>query len=243
MSSHKPKHEPKAEPAEKDMLDKLEEFFDEKVQPKMKEFEKMLKKDIELDDLKPEKLLEYDPDSPFSYLSAFLRDKAVASVAPSSKFLIDKMLERMDPGACPVIVEFGPAEGVMTRRILHSMPEDGTLLAVELNENFVKAVKRIRDPRLKVVHGDAFEIAAHLKAAGLPPPNCLVSGIPFSFFDPPKRQELAQTIYDVLAPDGRFVAFQYTTHLISTLNKIFRDVDISLEVRNIPPSLVMTAKK
>lgn len=228
---------------EKDMLDKLEEFFDEKVQPKVKEFEKLLKKDIELSDLKPEKLLEYDPDSPFSYLSAFLRDKAVASVAPSSKFLIDKMLERMDPGACPVIVEFGPAEGVMTRRILHSMPEDGTLLAVELNENFVKAVKRIRDPRLKVVHGDAFEVARHLKEAGVKAPDCLISGIPFSFFDPPKRVELAQTIHDVLAPHGRFVAFQFTTHLIPVLNKTFRDVDISLEVRNLPPALVMTAKK
>lgn len=244
MSSHqKPKHEPKAEPVEKDMLDRLEEFFDEKVQPKMKEFEKLMKKDIELEDLKPEKLLEYNPDSPFSYLSAFLRDKAVASVAPSSKFLVDKMLERMDPGSCPIIVEFGPAEGVMTRRILHSMPENGTLLAVELNENFVKAVKRIRDPRLKVVHGDAFEIESHLLSAGIPAADCVVSGIPFSFFDPPKRLELAQSIHKVLSPQGRFVAFQYTTHLIPVLNKTFRDVDISLEVRNLPPALVMTAKK
>lgn len=234
---------PKHKREDKDMLDRLEEFFDEKVQPKVKEFEKLLKKDIELSDLKPEKLLEYDPDSPFSYLSAFLRDKAVASVAPSSKFLVDKMLERMDPGSCPVIVEFGPAEGVMTRRILHSMPEGGTLLAVELNENFVKAVKRIRDPRLKVVHGDAFHIARHLKDAGLKATDCVVSGIPFSFFDPPQRQELAQTIHDVLSPGGRFVAFQFTTHLIPVLNKTFRDVDISLEVRNLPPALVMTAKK
>lgn len=237
MSSHPKKRD------EKDMLDKLEEFFDEKVQPKMKEFEKLLKKDIELSDLKPEKLLEYDPDSPFSYLSAFLRDKAVASVAPSSKFLVDKMVERMDPGSAPVIVEFGPAEGVMTRKILHSMPEDGTLLAVELNENFVKAVRRIRDPRLKVVHGDAFHIASHLKAAGLAAADCLVSGIPFSFFEPPQRLELVKTIHDVLSPTGRFVAFQYTTHLIPVLNKTFRDVDVSLEVRNLPPALVMTAKK
>lgn len=235
------RHKPKAD--DKDILDKLEEFFDEKVQPKVKEFEKILKKEIELKDLKPEKLLEYDPDSPFSYLSAFLRDKAVASVVPSSKYLVDKVLERMDPGSCPVIVEFGPAEGVMTRRILHSMPEDGLLLAVELNENFVKAVRRIRDPRLKVVHGDAFEVARHLKEAGAGAPMCVTSGIPFSFFDPAKRVELARTIHSVLAPGGRFVAFQFTTHLIPVLNAAFSEVDIALEVRNIPPALVMTAKK
>ena len=233
----------KGKKGDKDILDKLEDFFDEKIQPKVKEFERLLKKDIELGKLSPEKILEYDPDSPFSYLSAFLRDKAVASVVPSSKFLIDKMVERIDPGSCPVIVEFGPAEGVMTRRILHSMPEDGTLLAVELNENFVKAVRRIRDPRLRVVHGDAFEIEAHLAAAGLGPPDCVLSGIPFSFFDAPRRRVLAELIHKVLAPDGRFVAFQFTTHLISVLNAVFKDVDISLEVRNLPPALVMTAKK
>jgi phospholipid N-methyltransferase len=79
--------------------------------------------------------------------------------------------------------------------------------------------------------------------AGLPPTDCVVSGIPFSFFDPPQRLELAQTIHDVLSPKGRFVAFQFTTHLIPVLNKTFRDVDVSLEVRNLPPALVMTAKK
>lgn len=228
---------------DKDILDKLEDFFDEKIQPKVKEFEKLLKKDIELGKLAPEKILEYDPDSPFSYLSAFLRDKAVASVVPSSKFLIDKMLERIDPGSCPVIVEFGPAEGVMTRRILHSMPEDGTLLAVELNDNFAKAVRRIRDPRLRVVHGDAFDIAAHLAAAGLKAPDCVVSGIPFSFFDTSRRRVLAKLIHQALSPAGRFVAFQFTTHLIPVLNEAFREVDISLEVRNLPPALVMIAKK
>lgn len=233
----------KGKPDEKDMLDKLEDFFDEKIQPKVKEFGQLLKKDIELGKLSPEKIFEYDPDSPFSYISAFLRDKAVASVVPSSKFLIDKMVERIDPGSCPVIVEFGPAEGVMTRRILHSMPEDGTLLAIELNDNFVKAARRIRDPRLRVVHGDAFEIEAHLAAAGLKAPDCVVSGIPFSFFPPPQRKVMAQLIHKVLAPSGRFVAFQFTTHIIAVLNEVFRDVDVSLEIRNLPPALVMIAKK
>ncbi|MBI3296902.1 MAG: hypothetical protein HYZ75_01970 [Elusimicrobia bacterium] len=228
---------------EGDLLDKLGAFFDSKIQPKMKDIEKLLKKEIELGKLKPENLIDYDPDSSFSYISAFLRDKGVSAVMPSSRFLVDRVLKAMDLGHAPVVVEFGPAEGVMTRRILHSMPEDGVLLAIELNGDFVKSVKRIRDPRLRVVQGDVQDVEKHMARLGLPKADVLVSGIPFSFFDAEGRVRLLDKIDSCLKPAGRFVAYQVTTHLIPLLRRKFRDVDGFLELRNIPPHFVFTAKK
>jgi hypothetical protein len=133
MSSHKPKRE------EKDMLDKLEEFFDEKVQPKVKEFEKLLKKDIELSDLKPEKLLEYDPDSPFS-LRVPTR-QAVASVAPSSKFWWTRWSSGWTRASAPSSSS-SARRNVMTRKISTACRDFGRR-AREL----VKAVRRIRESR------------------------------------------------------------------------------------------------
>ena len=228
---------------DKDILDKLEDFFDKKIQPRVKEMEVLLKKDIELGKLKTESLIEYDPDSALSYISAFLTDKGVTAIMPSTKFLVERVLKAMDLGQAGTVIEFGPAEGVMTRRILHSMPEDGALLAIELNANFLKAVKRIRDPRLKVVQGDAQDVVRIAAKQGLAKADVVVSGIPFSFFDLEGRHKLLDAIHGVLKPNGRFVAYQVTTHLIPILKQHFKHIDSYLELRNLPPHFVFTAKK
>ncbi|MBI5597847.1 MAG: methyltransferase domain-containing protein [Elusimicrobia bacterium] len=233
----------KASREDKDILDKLEDFFDSKVQPKVKEIEELLKKEIELGKLKAESLIEYDPDSSFSYLSAFLLDKGVAAIHPSSKFLVARVLKAMDLDEASTVVEFGPAEGVMTRRILHSMPEDGTLLSIELNPHFVKAVRRIRDPRLRVVQGDVQEVEKHMAKLGIGKADVVVSGIPFSFFDLEGRHRLLDKIHSALKPNGRFVAYQVTTHLIPILKEHFKNVSHRLELRNLPPHFVFIAKK
>lgn len=227
----------------KDILDKLEDFFDKKIQPRVKEMETLLKKDIKLGKLKTKDLIEYDPDSAFSYLSAFLMDKGVTAIMPSTKFLVERVLKAMDLEDAGTIIEFGPAEGVMTRRILHGMPEDGALLAIELNANFLKAVKRIRDPRLRVVQGDAQDVVRIAARHGLPKADVVVSGIPFSFFDLEGRHRLLDAIHAVLKPSGRFVAYQVTTHLIPILKEHFKHIDSYLELRNLPPHFVFTAKK
>ncbi|MDE2291011.1 MAG: methyltransferase domain-containing protein [Elusimicrobia bacterium] len=231
----------KATRDDKDILDKLEEFFDEKIQPKVKEIEKVLKKEIELGKLKPENLIEYDADSPFSYITAFLGDKGVTSVAPSTKFLVDRTLKAMDLDEASDIVEFGPGEGVMTRRILHAMPEDGKLITIELNPHFARTVRRIRDPRLRVVQGDVQEVERHMERHGMAKADVVVSGVPFSFFDPPDRHRLVEKIKSCLKPGGRFVAYQVTTHLIPVLKRHFKHVDGKLELRNLPPHFVFRA--
>lgn len=231
---------------EKDVLDQLEEFFDGKVRPKVRdgyrEVEKFLKKEIRFPKNK-KKLLEYDPDSPFSYVMAFLRDKAVASVAPSTKYVIKKVLKAMDPARARVLVEYGPAEGVITRHILSKMNRDGILVAIERNEHFVRALHRMKDSRLRVVHGDVQDIEKILRELDLPAADVIVSGIPFSYFDKDSRRRLVRKTFAMLNPGGRFVPYQFTTHLIPLLKKHFRKVDTQFEVRNLPPFFIFTAHK
>lgn len=231
----------------KEVFDEMEKFFDDKVEPKFRkgwrDIEKLLKKEIKLKGIDGAKLLEYDPESPFSYVSAFLRDKAVASVAPSTKFVVKRVLKALDLGGAKVVVEFGPAEGVMTRQILDLLGPDAVVIAIERNENFVSAVRRIKDKRLRVVHGDVQDVARIVQDNGFSSVDRVVSGIPFSFFDPAGRHRLLAAISGMLAPKGRFIAYQFTTHLIPLLKQYFSKVDHEFEIRNLPPHFVFTSHK
>jgi phospholipid N-methyltransferase len=231
----------------KDVLDELEKFFDDKVEPKFKkgwhEVEKLLKKEIKIKGIDGAKLLEYDPESPFSYVSAFLRDRAVAAVHPSSKYVVRRVLKAMALERVKVVVEFGPAEGVMTRQILQAVGPDATVIAIELNENFVSALHRIKDKRLRVVHGDVQDVDRIVRDNGFEAVDRVVSGIPFSFFDTAGRHRLLGKIKDLLDPKGRFVAYQFTTHLIPLLKQYFSRVEHELELRNLPPHFVFTSYK
>ncbi len=180
------------------------------------------------------------------YVKVFMDDRAVAAVTPSSKYLVERTIKAMaleDEGA-KVIVEYGAAQGVMTRRILEKMRPDAKLIAIEFNERLFKDfTAHIKDPRVIPVRGDVREINRILAEHGLSKADRIVSGVPFAFFSSRGRHELLTKTSDLLNPGGRFVAYQVTTHLIPLLKDYFSDVDIQFEVRNIPPHFVFTALK
>lgn len=177
------------------------------------------------------------------YVKIFLDDRAVAAVTPSSRYLVKRAVDAMNLKSARAIVEYGAAQGVMTRRILEQMRPDARLLAVEFNAQLFSELKKLSDPRLTLVHGDVREIDKILKAHGFAGADVVVSGVPFAFFSGRGRHELLTKTSELLNPGGRFVAYQVTTHLIPLLKEYFRDVDIQFEVRNIPPHFVFTALK
>ncbi|MFA6093260.1 MAG: methyltransferase domain-containing protein [Elusimicrobiota bacterium] len=196
------------------------------------------------DFMKERKVFRYDSDSPFSYVAAMFQDKGVAAVTPSSKYLVSRVIRALEPVHARVVVEYGPAEGVMTRRILDRMPKDGRLIAVELNEQFAQALSRsVRDERLIVLHGDASRVEAILAEQGVGEADAIISGIPFSFFSPEERRSLVAKTRTALRHGGRFIAYQCTTHLIPVLKQHFHKVHTELELRNLPPHFVFTAVK
>ena len=207
----------KGEKNDKDVLDHLGEFIEE-------HFKKGGKKS-------------------FSYFKAFLDDRAVASITPSSKFLVERVIKAMELRKAKVVVEYGAAEGVMTREILSRLPEDGILVALELNAKLFESLKGIQDPRLRPVNGDVCQIDKVLAHAGVKSVDVIVSGIPFAFLRPRARHELLTKTSDFLNPGGRFVAYQVTTHLIGLLEDYFAKVKTQFEVRNLPPHFVFTAFK
>ena len=178
------------------------------------------------------------------YVKAFWDDRSIGSITPSSRFLVERMVKSASLEDAKVVVEYGPADGVITKELLKKMRPDAKLIAVEFNEKMHAAlIAKVKDERLLALRGDVRKIDDLLAAQGLSAVDRIVSCVPFALFTGRERHEILTKTTNLLAPGGRFVAFGYTTHLIPMLGDYFSDVDIQFEVRNIPPSFVFTALK
>lgn len=229
----------RAEKPDRDVLDNLGDLIGGQIKKGMSKLEEMMAES------KKEGRAETEDDGRFlDYVKVFLDDKNIGSVTPSSKYLVERLVKSADLSDAKVVVEYGPARGVVTRHILKKMRPDAKLVAVEFNEKFyADLTKIVKDPRLIPVRGDVREIDKILAALGIAHADCVVSGVPFSLFTGRDRHVILTKTSDLLKAGGRFVAFGYTTHLIPMLKDYFSDVDIQFEVRNIPPSFIFTALK
>jgi phospholipid N-methyltransferase len=121
------------------------------------------------------------------------------------------------------------------------MPSNGQLLAIELSETFASRLRTaVRDPRLAVVQGSAEFIDRFLADHGLPAPDAVISGIPFSTMPPKVADRIAAVVARVLAPGGRFVAYQVRPHVADYATPYLGEPRRQWELLNIPPVRVFT---
>lgn len=176
-----------------------------------------------------------------NYLKNFFRDKNVASITPSSRFTVNQVVKRVEADRPISVIEYGPGDGVITQPLLDHIHKDSQLIVIETNEEFVKQLNQIDDPRLQVYQDTAEkvdEIAREQQAESV---DYVISGIPFSFLEPEIRKELLSKTIDLLGEDGRFLAYQTSKHLKPFLEETFREVNLETEIRNIPPMTIYEA--
>ena len=172
------------------------------------------------------------------FASNFLRHpNMLGSIIPSSRFLVEQVLEPIDWGRADVIVEYGPGVGTFTCEILRRMRSDAQLVAIETNRDFVRFLARtLPDSRLHVVHDSAAEVQRVLTRLALPPPRYIISGIPLGSMPDPVRTDIAMKSHAALEPGGAFLVYQFTARVLPTLQRTFGDVQRSCERRNFPPA-------
>jgi len=172
------------------------------------------------------------------FASNFLRHpNMLGSIIPSSRFLVDQVLEPIEWGRAGVIVEYGPGVGTFTAEILRRMRSDAHLVAIETNRDFVRFLQKSwPDPRLHVVHDSAAQVQAVLERLALPAPRYIISGIPLGSMPDPVRADIALKSRAALEPGGAFLVYQFTARALPTLERTFGEVRRSVERRNFPPA-------
>ncbi|AQA04678.1 SAM-dependent methyltransferase [Mycobacterium sp. MS1601] len=182
-------------------------------------------------------------------MSAFIRavvrnPQRVGAVTPSSAHLAAQLASVVPDGGTPVVVELGPGTGAVSSAIAERLPSGGRHLAVELDPSLAWYVAR-RHPSVEVVNGDARELTGLLASRGVATAASVVSGLPWSLFDPATQRLILQQIAHVLGEDGVFTTFAYVhaaplrgaREFRRILTEMFGDVRIGRVVwRNIPPA-------
>lgn len=171
-----------------------------------------------------------------AFLRGFLRDpERVASLVPSSRYLERRIVQTARLGDVRTVVELGPGTGGTTRALLQALPPQAVLLAVELSPQFVALLREIPDPRLIVQLGSAQDIARLLALHGLDRPEAVVSGIPFSTMPPALGREVFGAVWSMLAPGGRFVAYQFRDQVARIGRELCGEPEVAVELLNVPP--------
>jgi len=185
------------------------------------------------------------------YLKNLITDIHVASVTPTSRFGVEKVLEKIDFQKNKVILEYGPGTGNFTEPLLKNMTENSKLIAIEKNSDFCKVLQRsIQDPRLLLFEDSAENVLEILKScngAGDLKADCIISGIPFSLLSRRRKMALLKNTHAALKKGGKFLAyqafFQFPEVLKIPLEDLFGDVQAQYYMFSLPPLLILEAIK
>jgi phospholipid N-methyltransferase len=163
---------------------------------------------------------------------------------PSSRFLVDDVLQPIKWEEAKVIVEYGPGTGTFTTRILERMRPDAKLIAVEINPEFCKFLSQsVTDPRFHLVKESAAEIDSILECLGFSEADYVISGIPFTTLPHDLRDSIVRKTYSVLRPEGKFLVYQVSSAVVPYLERVFGNVSRSVQFLNIVPAQVFSCAR
>lgn len=163
--------------------------------------------------------------------------KMLGSLIPSSRFLVDRLLGKVDWSRAKTIVEYGPGVGTITAHILSRMAPDARLIVFEMNKDFVGYLRRaFPDSRLHVVHGSAENVGRELENLGLEGTDYIISGIPYTTMPEQLRSKIMQESREALNPGGVVLIYQFTRTVLPYLRTYFNQVYQDFEPLNILPA-------
>jgi phospholipid N-methyltransferase len=171
------------------------------------------------------------------FLEGFLRNPVmVGSIVPSSRFVINRMLSRVDWPNCKLFVEYGPGVGTFCQPVLDKLPRDGTLIVIDTNPLFIDYLRRtITDSRFIAVLGSAADVEEIVRAHGHEKADYVLSGLPFSTLPEGVAPAIAAATYRVIRKGGAFLVYQFRPKAKSYMAQHFRRIDDAIEPINVPP--------
>ena len=163
--------------------------------------------------------------------------RMLGSMIPSSRFLIGRLLAKVDWTRAQTIVEYGPGVGTITAHILARMQSNSRLVVFEMNEDFVRYLARtFPDPRLHVVHGSAETVQEELDRLKLDGADYIISGIPYTTMPVELRERIIRESREALKPGGAVLVYQFTRTVLPYLQTHFSQIRQDFEPRNILPA-------
>ncbi len=177
------------------------------------------------------------------YLLQFFKDPKVAAVGPTSKRVVDKVCEGLPKDRDIQVLELGPGDGVVTRRLLDHLSSGSRILALETNKRFCDELIGWNDPRLTVVQDQAQHFPQQMKAHSFDGFDRVISGIPCSLLAHEERVELVMEFHRTLIEGGHAVLYQLSPLMKKHLQHFLDLEDMDIKMNGLLPMFVMRGRK
>lgn len=183
--------------------------------------------------------------SRYNFFKVAIRSiKTSGSIIPSSRFLANKMLKKVNFSKADVIVELGPGNGVITKRILNKLHPKAVLISIEINDNFYEELKKIKHPQLHVIKASAEMIQEELEKLGYSKTCHIISSLPLTIIPDPISSAILRNSFSSLEVNGTFIQFQYSLSYFKKLKAVFSEaISLDFEIFNFPPAFIYRCQK
>ncbi len=169
--------------------------------------------------------------------------KEIGAVAPSSKFLVKKMLHLSAIRSAINIVEIGAGTGVITHEILDQSNQNAKVIVIETNEIFCEQLEEIPDERLKVYNRSATDLRYILTKEGIDKADCIISSLPLAMIPEQPKIEIMEAIHNSMHEHTLYVQYQYSLASYQLLQTHFSSTKVDFVLFNLPPAFVYTSTK
>jgi len=186
------------------------------------------------------------------FIKEFMRRPgATGAIAPSSSFLAKRLTSIIDLTEASTVVEYGPGTGSVTHQIKRQLPADAHFFAVERNKGFSKSFRK-RHPEVSLHHDCVTNIRDICNQENVDQIDCIVSGLPWTWFSDDLQNEILDATMSVLKSQGQFVTFAYLHGLLlpsarrfrTKLNAYFSQVELTRTVwLNMPPAICYSCRR
>jgi phospholipid N-methyltransferase len=174
------------------------------------------------------------------FLGKFLKHgTAIASVAPSSRWLSRLAVGNIDWERARVLVELGSGTGPITRVLADAARPDCRVVVVERDPDFVRLLRaRFHDrTNFDVVHGDVRDLGSILGDRGIASVDHVISGLPVPSFSQSLQRDLFRAVREVLHREGSYNQITEIPWVYWRFyRRFFEDVRFAFEPRNLPPA-------
>ncbi|TYZ14379.1 SAM-dependent methyltransferase [Hymenobacter lutimineralis] len=177
-----------------------------------------------------------------AFLEEFLRNPAtVGSLVPSSRELTDNVTAPIDFSSASCIVEYGPGTGVFTDILMARRRPETVLVLVEVSRRFCQLLQaRYADhANVYILHGSADKTGDYLRKLGLPKPDYVVCGLPFSSLPRRLGWRILEHTRELLLPAGQLILFQYSLRNTRLFERFFQPIGQEHVLLNLPPAYVL----
>jgi phosphatidylethanolamine/phosphatidyl-N-methylethanolamine N-methyltransferase len=181
------------------------------------------------------------------FRAGLTRHSQTGSFFPSSKVLVQAMIEPVPPDYRGSILELGAGTGVLTVPLASRCPR-ARIVACEINPTLAEDTRQNlaragSDGRVQVRVSPAEQLLADLLTQAEERPGYVISGLPLGNWPGQRVLEVLQTIQRLMQAKGLFIQAQYLLLDRKHIRTVFGNVRTAPVLRNMPPIFVYFAQK